>query len=116
MVRKNHSTVSEYLDSELHLNRLVKLSEEEAESVGIHYSPIGLIPKRNKPGKWRLIVDLSSPEGASVNDGVDKELFSLSYTSVDVITSYFSSASMLNIHVETVLAFVLAHKSLSISP
>ena len=81
----NHDVVSEYLKGELNLNRLVRLSNREAALAGIHCSPIGIIPKKNKPGKWRLIVDLSSPEGASVNDGVNKELCSLSYTSVDVI-------------------------------
>lgn len=35
--------------------------------MGIYSSLLGVISKKNKPGKWRLIVDLSSPEGASVN-------------------------------------------------
>ena len=43
-----------------------------------------MIPK-SEPGKWRLIVDLSSPKGASVNDGISKELCSLSYVHVDDI-------------------------------
>ena len=30
-------------------------------------------------------MDLSSPNGASVNDGIDKEIYSLSYTSVDAV-------------------------------
>jgi len=30
-------------------------------------------------------VDLSSPDGASVNDSIDKEICSLSYTSVDAV-------------------------------
>ena len=47
--------------------------------------PIGIIPKKNKPRKWGLIVDLSSPTDASVNDGIQKELCSLSYTSVDAV-------------------------------
>ncbi len=47
----------------------------------IHTSPIGVIPK-STPGKWRLIVDLSSPEPRSVNDGINKVLCSLSYNSV----------------------------------
>ena len=33
--------------------------------------------------KWRLILDLSSPEGHSVNNGINPELCSLSYVSVD---------------------------------
>ena len=34
-------------------------------------------------GKWRLILDLSNPSGTSVNNGIDPELCSLSYISVD---------------------------------
>ena len=45
-------------------------------------SPFGVIPK-SEVGKWRLILDLSSPEGFSVNDGIKSELCSLSYMSVD---------------------------------
>lgn len=48
----------------------------------IHISPFGVIPK-SEPGKWRLILNLSSPGGKSVNDGICKEWCSLSYLSVD---------------------------------
>ena len=48
----------------------------------IHISSFGVIPKKT-PGKWRLIVDLSSPEERSVNDGVDEKYCSLHYVSVD---------------------------------
>ena len=50
---------------------------------GIHISPLGVIPKKNKPGKYRLIVDLSSPASFSTNDGISQELSSIKYTSVD---------------------------------
>ena len=33
----------------------------------IHISPMGIIPKQRQPGKWRLITDLSSPKGKSIN-------------------------------------------------
>ena len=46
-------------------------------------SPLGVIPKKNKPGKWCLIVDLSAPQGGSINDGIDSNLSSLSYSSID---------------------------------
>ena len=36
----------------------------------VHVSRFGVIPKVD-PGKWKLILDLSSPEGASVNDRID---------------------------------------------
>ncbi len=39
-------------------------------------------PKKSKPGKWRLIVDLSSPTNASVNDGINKDMCSISIDQV----------------------------------
>ena len=48
----------------------------------LHINRFGVIPKKRKPGEWRLITDLSSPEGASVNDGIDSSLCSLAYISV----------------------------------
>ena len=42
----------------------------------------GVIPKRGV-NKWRLILDLSSPDGSSVNDGIRPDLCSLAYMSVD---------------------------------
>ena len=51
----------------------------------LHTSRMGVIPKGRVPGKWRLITDLSFPEGASVNDGIDSEPCSLQYTSVEKI-------------------------------
>ena len=43
--------------------------------MGIHCSP------------WHLILDLSAPEGSSVNDGMPKELASLSYISIDSVVA-----------------------------
>ena len=51
--------------------------------VKVHTSPIGLIPKPHCPGKFRLIVDLSAPRGFSVNDGIDPNLCSLEYATID---------------------------------
>eukprot|EP00731_Ephydatia_muelleri_P006555 Em0003g803a len=51
-------------------------------STMVHVSRFGVIPKGSS-GKWRLILDLSSPEGASVNDGIDSGLCSLEYATVD---------------------------------
>lgn len=57
----------------------------EAELPGIHVNRIGCIPKKHQPGKWRLITDLSHPQGGSVNDAIPPKLCSLSYTSVDEV-------------------------------
>ena len=48
----------------------------------VQISPLGVVPKKG-PNRWRLILDLSSPEGHSVNDGIPSHLCSLSYISVD---------------------------------
>jgi len=44
-------------------------------------SRFGVIPKKN--GQWRLILDLSSPQGHSVNDGINRDWCSLSYVKVE---------------------------------
>ena len=76
--------VEKYLGKELEANRIIRIpSLREAKALGLHSSPFGVIPKKNPPNKWRLIVDLSAPEGHSINVGISKELASLSYVSVD---------------------------------
>ena len=42
-----------------------------------------MIPKGHNTGKWHLITDLSYPPGESVNDGIDPDLCSLTYTTVE---------------------------------
>ena len=82
----HREVVSHYITEELQATRLVCVgSEEVARSMGIHCSPLGVISKKNRPNKWRLIINLSAPEGYSVNDGIGKELSSMSYISVDVV-------------------------------
>ena len=58
---------------------------------GVQVSPFGVILKGHTPGKWRLIVDLSSPKGSSVIDGVSSDLCSLSYISIDDISRVIAS-------------------------
>ena len=76
--------ISEYLQREVQLGRMCK---HEVKSPKIHLSPLGAIPKKHKPGKWRLIVDLSSPAGASINDGISAEWSSVAYVSIDHLSS-----------------------------
>ena len=76
-------TVVEYLGKEVRHGRVVAITAEEVTGAGVHMSRFGVIPKGSQPGKWRLIVDLSDPEGSSINDGILSELCSLSYVSID---------------------------------
>ena len=78
---QNPEVVDQYLRKEKEAGRVVGPLPQHI--AGLHVSRFGVIPKPHQPGKWRLIVDLSHPKGASVNDGIDPELCSLVYTSVD---------------------------------
>lgn len=76
--------VTNYIKGELashHLLRVGPISSPNLPSV--HVSPLGVILKKGCPDCWRLIMDLSSPHGHSVNDGICKELCSLHYSSID---------------------------------
>ena len=44
-------------------------------------NPIGLVPKK-EPNSFRMITNLSSPEGRSINDNISKEFSSVSYASI----------------------------------
>ena len=54
-----------------------------AHAAAWQMSRFGVILKHHTLGKWRLIVDLSFPAGASINDGIDPSLCSLKYTKVE---------------------------------
>ena len=76
--------IDEYLQEECRLSRVIG-PLDAAEVEGIQISRFGVIPKRHKPGKWRLILNLSFPLEACVNYGFEKELTSVSFVSVDDI-------------------------------
>ena len=55
---------------------------EPQECSGVVTSSVGVVPK-STPGKFRVIVDLSRPEGASVNDQLLRELTHVVYSSIE---------------------------------
>jgi len=73
--------IETYISKELAAGRIIGPLPASVE--GVHVSRFGIIPKPHQPGKWRLITDLSFPNGSSINDGIDPQLCSLSYTSID---------------------------------
>ena len=79
--------VREYLAKECAEGRVLGPLPMQAVR-GVQVSRFGVIPK-GKTGKWRLIVDLSSPDGASVNDGIDPDLCSLTYMQCLQLSSFF---------------------------
>ncbi len=79
--RQNAAVIETYLAKEGALGRVVGPLPPGALEVQI--SRFGVIPKGHQPGKWRLIVDLSYPKGACVNEGIEPELCSLKYVTID---------------------------------
>ena len=75
--KQHPMVVEEYLAKELKEGRIAEVSDPMGLT-GLQISPFGVIPKK-VPGKWRLIVDLSFPDGASVNDGIEKSLCSMQF-------------------------------------
>ena len=73
--------VSDYLEDERTHRRIVG-PLVPSPAIPVHTSSFGVIPKRHQANKWSLIVDLSSPKGGSVNDGVDRSLCSFDYIAV----------------------------------
>ena len=74
--------VDQYLETECSLGRVAG-PFSALPLPNLHISRFGVIPKKSSPGKWRLILDLSSPSGASVNDGIPSDPYRLQYISVD---------------------------------
>ena len=109
---RNPGPVVAYLEAELAANRIVgPFTTEEVPLVQV--SRFGVLPKSGQPGEWRLILDLSSPRGFSVNDGVDPSLCSLQYTTVDEAVGYILSlgkgALLAKIDIKQAYCNILVH-------
>ena len=78
----------------------------------VQVSRFGVIPK-SEPGSWRLILDLSSPEGRSVNDGINPESCSLSYITVDdavrAIVSTGEGAMLAKVNIKSAYRIIPVH-------
>lgn len=89
----HQEVVSKYIQEELTLNHTGELgSMQIAHRFGTQISPIGVIPKKGRLVAWRLIMDLSSLEGYSVNDGIDKEDCSFHYVSVNMAATQIAKS------------------------
>ena len=78
--------IDDYLRVEVKKDRVLGPVDLHVTPERMQISQFGVVLKGRQTGRWRLILDPSYPEGASVNDGIDPALCSLSYTSVDWAT------------------------------
>ena len=104
--------IQEYISKELDLGRMLGPLDPTCYTT-VHINRFGVVPKGHNTGKWRLITDLSYPPGHSVNDGIDPELCSLHYTSVDdvatVAVELGQGALMTKVDIEAAYRLVPVH-------
>ena len=72
----NPQVIDNYLQSEVQTGRVAGPFSQPPLPV-LHLSRFGITPKRHQPGKWHLVMDLSSPAGRSVNDRIVGKDYSL---------------------------------------
>ena len=95
------SSVKNLKSANLHLDTLKEIIAKEVQFgrmvgpfskppfLNLQVSPVGLVPKPD--GRWRLITHLSFPAGSSVNDGIDENICSVSYSSFDKVSKMIFS-------------------------
>ena len=76
--------IDKYIQAKLKKNR-IKGPFHSHLAPSVHINRFGLFLKKHQAGKWRLITDLSFPEGASINDAIDSTLCSRKYITVDKV-------------------------------
>ena len=74
--------ISERLTAETSKGRLIG-PLDPTQFPFVQISSLGAVPKKHSENKWRLILDLSHPKASSVNDGISRDLCSLTYMRVD---------------------------------
>ena len=108
------SVIDEYLATEVPLGRVAGPFASPPVPL-LHVSSFGVIPKKGQRGKWHLIVDLSSPGEASVNDGINPDEFTLHNTTVDqfirMVSQFGQGALMAKFDVEAAYRNIAIHPS-----
>ena len=110
---ENVEAVEEYLKKEVSLRHILGPVPPEKVQVGTQLSPVGVIPKSSHPGKWRLIVDLSSLDSKSINAGIEPELCSLQYLRLDKVITEVSrigrGAQLSKLDIESAYRMIPVH-------
>ena len=57
----------------------------------LHNDRVTVIPKGHTPESWRLITDLFFSHEHSMNDGIDLDICSMSYVTVDTVEQKLAS-------------------------
>ena len=105
--------VTDYIQKELSLGRMLGPFQSTDHLPPLHFNRFGVIPKGHNTGKWRLITDLSFPQGHSVNDEINPSLCSLAYTTVDdiaaVVAQLGKGALLAKVDIESAYRLIPVH-------
>ena len=110
--QEHPEVVRAYLDAECSRGRMLG-PFPSAVQAALPINRFSVIPKGRGTGKWRLITDLSFPPELSVNDGIDPDLCSLTYTSVErvaeVVAAFPPEALLAKIDIELAYRLTPVH-------
>ena len=98
--------ITEYLQKEISLGCMLGPFALIFAVPRLQINHFGVIPKGHNTRKWRLITDLSFSPGRSVNEGIDPDFCSLTYTTVDQVAETVSSLGRAALMVKVVRSSV----------
>ena len=105
--------IDKKLQRELALDRILGPFNEQPAIPSYRISPLGVVPKK-VPGEFRVIHNLSYPDGESVNDYIPKEFATVQYATIQNAISVIKEADsivfMAKVDIEA------AFRSIPISP
>ena len=103
--------ITTHLRMEVHQGHFVGLLPRSIVPF-VQLIPMGLISKHHSD-KWHLIVDLPSPQGHNINDGISPAQCSLHYTSIDnavnIIMALEWSTKMVKLDLSNAYCIVPVH-------
>ena len=109
---KDHPTViNKTISKELAAGRIVG-PFKQLPFDNFQINPIGVVPKKS-PGTFRMITNLSSPAGTSVNDNISDVFSNVSYTSfeeaIKIIISVGSQAFLAKTDIQSAFRLIPIH-------
>ena len=100
-VTERADVISNFLSSQGRAGSMLgPLTSEDC--AGVITSHMAVIPKKT-PGKWRVIVDLSSPQNRSINDNLHCHIPQVSYVSTDdaaMLMHYLGPGALYKMHID----------------
>ena len=106
-----YEAVWDYLEREIQAGRIIRCkSQRLSNGLLVHVNRIGVVPKGHATGQWRLITDLSFPEGKSVNDGINDVLCSMAVDELgQVVAGLGRGALMAKIDIKSAYRLLAIH-------